>query len=135
MRYMKWIGLAAAVLLVVSCFSPWVLIEEKNITISGIDTTGTNYGKPAYLHFFLSFFFIIFTLVPRIWAKRANLAVAALNIAWAIRNFIIISACQAGDCPVKKSGIWMMGLASLLMLLSSFFPDMKLPKEKQPAKN
>jgi hypothetical protein len=131
---MKWIGLAAAVLLVVSCFSPWVFIEEKNITLSGIDTTGTRFGKPAYLHFVLTFFFIVFTLIQRIWAKRVNLAVTAINIAWALRNFIIIPACQLGDCPIKKSGIWMMLLASALMLLSSFFPDMKMSGEKNNAR-
>jgi len=130
MRYIKWIGIAAAVLLIISCFTPWVVIEEKNITVSGIDSAGTNFGKPAYLHFILTFFFICFTLTQRLWAKRVNLVVTALNIAWAARNFFIIAACRFGDCPEKKSGIWLMLLASVLMLLSSFFPDMKLADKK-----
>ena len=44
MKYMKWIGLAAAVLLIVSCFTPWVIIASQNIVVSGVDATGTNYG-------------------------------------------------------------------------------------------
>jgi hypothetical protein len=56
MRLMKWIGIAAAILLTISCFTPWVVIESKNITISGIDATGTNYGKPGYFHIIMAFF-------------------------------------------------------------------------------
>ncbi len=125
MRYMKWVGLFAVVLLIVACFSPWVVIESKNITVSGIDATGTNFGKPGYFHFFCAFFFIIFTMIPRIWAKRWNLPVVALNVAWAIRNFMVIAVCRGGECPSRKIGLWMMLLASVLMLVSALFPDME----------
>ena len=59
MRYLKWIGLAAAVLLVVSCFTPWIFIQSANITVSGIDTTGTNFCKPGYFHFVLAGLFLL----------------------------------------------------------------------------
>ncbi len=131
MRHMKWIGLAAAVLLIVSCFTPWVVIESKNITISGVDATGTNFGKPGYFHLVLTVFFLLNLFVQRVWAKRLNLLVTALNLAWAVRNFFIISACHAGDCPEKKTGIYLMFLASALMLVSALFPDMKLPAKKE----
>jgi hypothetical protein len=127
---MKWIGLAAAVLMIVSCFSPWVFIESRNITISGIDATGTNFGKPGYFHLLMTAFFLLCTFIQRLWAKRTNLLITALNIGWAIRNYFIITACMGGDCPVKKAGIYMMLLASTLMMVSALFPDMKLPGEK-----
>ena len=125
MRYMKWIGLAVAALLVVSCFSPWVFIESRNITISGIDAGGTNFGKPGYFHFVLTAFFLFFHFVPRVWAKRSNFFITALNLAFAIRNFFMISACEGGECPEKKTGIYLMLLASVLMLVAALFPDMK----------
>lgn len=128
---MKWIGLGAAVLLVVSCFTPWVIIESRNITVSGIDAGGTNYGKPGYFHFLMTAFFLSFHFIPRVWAKRANLPVLALNLGWAFRNFFIISACQGGECPVKQNGIWLVLLASLLMLVSGLFPDIKLKQQKK----
>src|SRR5436190_23604407 len=103
MRYMKWIGLAAAALLIVSCFSPWVVIESRNITVSGMESKGTNFGKPAYFHFIMTVFFLACTFIPRVWAKRTNFLITALNLAWAIRNYFIISACHGGDCPEKKS--------------------------------
>ena len=39
--------LAVVGLLVASCFLPWMTIETKGITITGMDTTGTTYGKPV----------------------------------------------------------------------------------------
>jgi len=131
MRYMKWIGLAAAALLIVSCFIPWVFIESRMITVSGMDTTGTNFGKPGYFHLLMTAFFLTCTFIQRTGAKRANLLITALNLGWAIRNYFIISACQGGDCPVKKTGIYMMLLASILMMVSALFPDIKLPEEKR----
>jgi hypothetical protein len=130
MRYMKWIGIAAAVLLIVSCFIPWVFIESRNITVSGIDAPGTNFGKPGYLHLIMTFFFLLFSFIQRVGVKRANLLITALNLGWAIRNYFMIAACQGGDCPMKKTGIYLMLAASLLMMVSALFPDMKLPVEK-----
>lgn len=130
-RYLKWTGLVAAVLLIVSGFMPWLFIESKNLTFSGVDTTGSNYGKPAYIHFVFTAIFILFTLIPRLWAKRVNLLVVALNIAWALRNFFMVAACQGGECPVKKTGIWLMLLSSIFMLVSALFPDMKIPEKKE----
>lgn len=130
-RYLKWIGLTAAILLSVSCFTPWVFIASKNITVSGIDATGTNFGRPGYFHFVMAAFFTLFTLIPRLWAKRVNLLIVALNLAWAVRNFFVISACEAGECPQKKTGLFIVLLSAIIMLFSALFPDIKLKNEKK----
>jgi hypothetical protein len=129
MRWMKWAGVAACLLLIISCFIPWVFIESKNITVSGIHATGTSFGKPGYFHLLMSFFFLLFSFIQKLWAKRTNLLVTALNLGWAVRNYIIISTCIMGDCPLKEAGIFILIPASLLMLVSAMLPDMKLPKE------
>lgn len=131
MRWMKWTGLAAVILLIVSCFLPWMFIASKNIVVSGVDSSGTSFGKPGYFHFFFSFFFIFFALIPRVWAKRANLLVTALNMAWAIRNYFIITTCRGGECPEKHEGIYLLVLASFVMLISALFPDIKLPEQRE----
>lgn len=125
---MKWTGALAAVLLIVACILPWVIIPSGNIEISGIDTEGTNFGKPAYFHFICISFFLFFTFTKKIWAKRANLLVAPFNLAWAVRNFFIVGLCRAGECPEKKIGLYLIVLASVLMLVSALFPDMKTKK-------
>ena len=125
-KKMKWIGVMAAILLIVSCFTPWVIIESKGITVSGIDATGTNYGKPGYFHFIFSFFFLLFTFIQKVWAKRFNLLVVAVNVAWAAKNYFLLTACAGGECPVSQIGLWLMLFASGVMLISSFFPDIEI---------
>lgn len=131
MRYMKWIGLLAVILLIVSCFTPWVIINSKNIIVSGVDSPGTNFGKPGYVHFILGFFFIVFHFIPKLWAKRWNILIVALNIAWAVRNYFIISMCREGDCPEKQIGLWLVLIASVLMLVAALFPDIKLIEDRK----
>lgn len=128
---MKWIGLLAAITLAISCFMVWVTIDSKNLELSGINTSGTSFGKPGYFHFVLAAIFLTCTFIPRVWAKRLNLLITALNIGWAIRNFFIIAGCSGGECPVREAGIWIMLLSSVLMLITAVFPDMKLPAEKK----
>jgi hypothetical protein len=132
MRWMKWLGLISALLLIFSCFFPWVIIISKDITIRGVDSTGTNFGKPGYFHLFLSFLFIVFNFIERIWAKRINIFVVAINLAWAIRNYIIISACQGGECPEKKTALYTVVLGSILMLVTALFPDIEVQNHQEP---
>lgn len=130
MRYMKWIGLTSAAALVISCFSPWVYISWRDFTATGIDA-GKSFGSPGYFNFAFVFLFLLFTFIPRIWAKQWNLLVTAVNLGWAIRNFFKLSSCEAGECPLKQWGIWVMLLASVLMLVSALFPDLKLQKNQK----
>jgi hypothetical protein len=122
MRYSNWLGIAAVLLLVIACIMPWVLIPSKELVISGIDARGTRYGKPGYLHLLLGFFYLIFTLIPAVWAKRFNLLVVAFNLAWTLRNFLILSMCRGGECPQRLTGLYLVALAGVLMLIAALFP-------------
>lgn len=130
MRYMKWLGPAAAVLLIVSCFGPWVYIPWRDFTATGLDA-GEKFKSPGYFHFAFVFLFLVFAFIPRIWAKQWNLLVTAVNLGWAVRNFFKLSFdCGSGECPVKKWGIYLMLIASVLMLVAALFPGLKLPEKK-----
>lgn len=129
MRFFKWAGALAAILLVISCFLPWITILSKNILLTGVDTTGTNFGKPGYFHFVTAAFFLLLNFIPRIWAKRWNLLVIGLNTGWALRNFLLIPACSGGICPNREIGLYLMAFSSVVMLLAGLFPQMKLPGE------
>ncbi len=134
MRWIKWTGIAAAVLLIVISFLPWVTLASRNISVSGIDATGTNFGKPAYFHFLFVALFIVLTLISSVMAKRLNLLVTALNLAWAVRNYFIITLCRGGECPEKQVSIYLVVVCSVLMLVSAMFPDMKLPENDRTSR-
>ncbi|WP_276503705.1 hypothetical protein [Terrimonas pollutisoli] len=130
MRWMKWVGAGAALLLIIACFFTWIVVPSKNIVVSGVDATGTSFGKPGYFHLLFSFFFLLFSFIPKIWAKRTNLLVTALNLAWAMRNYFIISACRGGECPEKHVAFYLVIVASIIILVAALFPDIKIPAEK-----
>ena len=123
---MKWIAVLATGTLIISCFYPWVFIESENVTITGVSAAILKLGKPAYFHFFMAGVYLIFHFTPRIWAKRWNLLAAALNLAWAVRNFFLVSACAAGECPQKKWGLYMLLISSILMMLAALFPKISI---------
>jgi hypothetical protein len=130
MKFSKWVGVVMALLVIGSCFLPWVYIEPINSTISGVDAPNTNFGKPGLMNIIVSVLAICFFLVQRIWAKRTNIFVCAFNLAWTARNFIIIPACAAGDCPTKKIGLFLVVLFSIFMMVAALFPDMKIEEKK-----
>ncbi len=127
----KWLGVLAAFLMIASCFLPWVTIDSRGILVSGISAEGTSYGKPGFLHLVLSVVFLIFHFIPRVWAKRANLPVAAINLAWAIRNYFLLTLCRAGDCPSRKLGLYLMIAGAIFMMLAALFPDINLNDKSQ----
>ncbi|ANH83849.1 hypothetical protein A8C56_10715 [Niabella ginsenosidivorans] len=110
---------------------PWSFIASLQLTLSGVDTTGTRYGKPAYGHFILDALILAFTLVPRIWAKRLNLLIGVLNLGWAIRNFLLFGRCEAGDCPERQIGLYLALAASVILMLTILFPQMELKENEE----
>jgi hypothetical protein len=131
---MKWVGILAAIVVIVSCFFPWVIIESKEIIISGIDASGTNYGKPGYFNLLLSSIFLILAVLPKMWARRTNLFIATLNLAWSFRNFILLARCEGGECPSRQPALTVLLVASFIMLIALVFTPLptKLNREPDP---
>jgi hypothetical protein len=130
MKFSKWVGVAMALLVIGSCLLPWVYIEPINSTVTGVSAPGTNFGKPGLMNIIVSVLAIFLFLIQRVWAKRTNIFLCAFNLAWTARNFIIIPACAAGDCPTKKIGIFLVALFSIFMMVAALFPDMNIEEKK-----
>ncbi|HEY1114551.1 MAG TPA: hypothetical protein VGE66_13360 [Chitinophagaceae bacterium] len=131
MQIIKWLGVAAAIALIVACYLPWIIVESKDLVVSGVETTGTNFGKPGYFHMFFAGIYLLFVLINRVWSKRVNIFISAFNIAWALRNFAIISACSGGECPEKQAGLYVVLIGSLVMLAGVLFSGAKESAHKE----
>ncbi len=129
MKNSKWIGLFGVLLLLIAGYQPWIWVVSKNLTVSGMNTMGTNFGKPALISFYLSAIAVGCFLMSSVMAKRVNIFVCAFNIAWTLRNFIIISTCRAGECPEKQYGLYLYCAASVIMLVAALSPDVTLKDE------
>src|SRR5687767_2361899 len=119
MQIMKWLGIVAAAALITSLFFPWITIESRNITVSGFESAGTKFGKPGIIHLFFALSYIILLLVNRIWSLRAAIFFNALHMGWAIRNYVLISACSGGICPEKQPAIYLLVFFALMMLVTN----------------
>lgn len=130
MRARKGSLVIIAVILIASAFFPWVIIESKNLVVSGMHADGTAYGKPGMLSLFLTVLVFVFSFVPRVWAHRMCIFSAALNAGWALRNFLLLSTCQGGECPQRQTAFYVYLISSILLLVAVLMQDMKLPAEK-----
>lgn len=124
MKYSQQIGVVTALALILTCFMPWTYLPARDITVSGVKAIGTGFGKPGMLNIILALCSIFFFLVPKIWAKRTNVFIAAIGLAWSIRNYLLVTTCYAGECPEKKAGIFLLLLFAIGVQLMAFFPKM-----------
>jgi hypothetical protein len=130
-KYLTKIGFAACILLVISCFLPWAYYGDLDQNFTGFYSWHNNYGKPGYFLVLLTIVIFIFMLMPKIWAKRANLFLSALTVGYAIKSYILFTGCYNAYCPEKRIGIYLMFLSALLMLVCSAFPDLKLEEKAE----
>jgi hypothetical protein len=132
-KILHWLGIAACILLIVSCFLSWTYHADINQTFTGFYSYLNKYGKPGKFLTFFAVLVLIFMLLPKIWAKRTNLFICAFTLAYAIKTFTLFSSCYKNYCPQKLSGLYLMLACSVIMLLASFFPNIKLSEKKQPS--
>jgi hypothetical protein len=125
---MRGLSILMAMAVIAACFFPWVIIENRDIYFGGFDSTNQNFGKPGLLHVVLCSIVIVLLLIGRIWSIRIAFIFCALNIAWALRNYVIISACRGGECPQKQPALYIILFSSLLLALFLLFIR---PKSKQ----
>lgn len=124
LNWQKWIGVVACGLLIISCFMHWAYYSDIQKHFSGFDSKVMfrgkmqhYYGRPGILLCFFAVSCLIFHLLPKVWAKRANLLFAGLCMAYAIRTYFMFSAAYSGYIPQKETGLWLMLIAAVVNLM------------------
>lgn len=134
--YSKWISLAASIILIVCCFMDWSYYPDLHKSFTGWVSERNVYGKPAKLLSFMAVFAVLAQFLPSLSLKRLNLLLMALNLAYAIKTFITYSRCYSVVCPEKQLGLYIMVIASVVLMVSAVLPSGKLKPEpdteKQP---
>jgi hypothetical protein len=129
MKYSQWIGIAAAIILVIAGFLPWTYHPDLNKNFTGFFTENNIYGKPGNVFVVMSIIASVFFAIQKVWAKRWNMFICALILSYAIKSFIMYSGCYRGICPDKLAGLWIMLASAVLMMVMALFPDIKLKEE------
>ncbi len=131
MRYSNYIGIAAGLLMILVGTFTWSYIPSINASVTGFGSeTFGKYGKPVMMNIILFCIAVLFFLLPKVWAKKANLYVGAINFAWALRNVVLLSTCQGGECPQTTAWLYVYFALSLVMLVMTLLPDMKVVEKK-----
>jgi hypothetical protein len=130
MKYSQLAGVACAIAVIAICYLPWAFISSIHVTVTGLYAQGTSFGKPGLLNIAFSALAMVLFSIQKIWAKRTNVFIVTLNFAWALRNYLLLNTCQSGECPEKKAGLYLLLFVTLLMLIMSFLPRIKIPDEK-----
>jgi len=131
-KILKWIGIAACILLIISCFLPWTYYADINKTFTGFFSEQNIYGKPGKFLNFYAALSAILILLKKVWAKRVHLFLAALTFGYAIKTYILFTSCYNAYCPDKKIGIYLMMVCCVGILVAAIFPDMKLKAPSKP---
>jgi hypothetical protein len=126
MKFSQWIGIAAAIVLIISGFMNWTWYPDIHKYFTGFYSENNIYGRPGKIFIYFTSIAIIFFAVPRLWAKRWNVLICTIIVAFAIKTFILYTTCYRGVCPVKQPGIWMMITSASVILLCALLPDMKI---------
>jgi len=129
MKYSQYIGILACLVVLICSFLPWSIVVSEQITISGFDTTGSRFGKPGLFLNFFTGISLLFFIIPTIWAKRTNIFLGAVVFAWSVRNYILVSTCLMGECPVKQPALYVLVGASFVVMIMSLLPKINTSKK------
>jgi hypothetical protein len=130
-KIIHWLGITAGILLIVSCFLPWGYYADVKETFTGFYSHANIYGKPGKLLVLIAAITVVFMLLPKVWAKRANLFLTALGVGYAIKTYVLFASCYNAYCPQMRPGIYIMLACSAVLLVASVFPQMTI---KNPTK-
>lgn len=127
MKYTKEIGIIACVVLIIACFLPWAFYPAINETFTGFHVkkfaNGNYYGRPGMLITFFAVCSIILFYLPKLWAKRVNIFLAAFLSAYIYRTYRLFTGSIVEGEVEARIGIWIVILVTLVILICSVFPN------------
>lgn len=129
-KLLQRVGLLACIALAVSCFMPWAYYADLDQTFTGFYSHQNLYGKPGKFLTLIAAVAFVLMYLPKVWAKRANLFVCALGLGYAIKSYILFASCYNAYCPEKRIGIFLMLIATIIMMAAAVFPDLKMKGAK-----
>ena len=126
MKYYKQIGFFACLLLVAGSFAPLAYYPDLHKFFTGFYSEKNIYGKPGKVFTFFAVVSVVLLYVNAVWAKRTLIFIAALNIGYLIKTYIVFTSCYQTICPEKKYGLVLLIAGSVILMITALLPDMKV---------
>jgi uncharacterized membrane protein len=135
-KIVHYTGLLACIGIIIACFMPWTNYHNINETFNGFNVkpfaAGNYYGKAGRVITVLAVLVLLLMLVRRVWAKRVNLFLAAILVAYSIRTYIIFTSALFPGEVKKYPGIYLIVILSVVILISTVFPRLDLQSKELP---
>ena len=132
MNYKKnlhYLAIIATLGIIGTCFIPWVHYNNIDVTFNGYNVkrfaTGVYYGRAGIIITILAGISLLFTLMQSIVAKRVNMFLCALLVAYTLRTYVIFTGSLFDGEVTKLAGIYLIVLLSFVMVICSVFPYLK----------
>ena len=126
MKYSTFVGVAAALILIIACFIPWAYYPDLDKNFTGFFSEKNSYGTPGKVFIFFAVAHIVFSLIPTVWAKRINQFLGVVTVAYSVKSFFLFSACYRGTCPDIKVGLYLVLACSIILLVVAVMPALKM---------
>jgi hypothetical protein len=123
MKYSAHIGILFCGILIFTAYYPWIYIDSLQAEVRGVGGTIKVFGKPALMNFYLTPLLVLLFLIPKLWAKKMNSFIGAINFAWALRNILLLSTCRNGECPQQKTALYIYFLAAFVIMVMAVLPN------------
>lgn len=122
-------GILTCLGIIGACFMPWTYYQSIQQTFTGFNVvpfpTGNYYGKAGIPISVISSLILLLMFIPRIWAKRTNLFLAGVLVAYTIRTYIIFTSALFDGEVTKFIGIYLVIILSILLLITTLFPNVQ----------
>jgi hypothetical protein len=128
-KYFHYTGILACIALIAACFMPWTHYNNINETFTGFHVTrfptGNYYGRAGLIITVITIIILLLMLTPALWAKRVNLFLCALLLAYTVRTYIIFTSALFEGEVEKQAGIYLIVILSVILMASAVFPHLK----------
>ena len=132
MKYKKllhYTAIFSCIALIATCFIPWVHYNNIDVTFNGYNVkrfaTGVYYGRAGIIITVLVSISLLFTLMPSVVAKRINMFLCAILVAYTLRTYVIFTGSLFDGEVTKLAGIYLIVILSFVLVICSVFPYLK----------
>lgn len=126
-------GIMACIGIIAACFMPWTYYQSIQQTFTGFNVvpfpTGNYYGKAGIPITVMAGLILFFAFISKIWAKRTNLFLAGVLVAYTIRTYIIFTSALFEGEVEKFAGIYLVIILSVVILITTLFPNVQTNKK------
>ena len=128
-KILHYLAIVATLAIIATCFIPWVHYNNIDVTFNGYNVkkfaTGVYYGRAGIIITIFAAISLLFTLLPSIVAKRVNMFLCALLVAYTLRTYVIFTGSLFDGEVTKLAGIYLIVFLSFVMVICSVFPYLK----------